>query len=119
MNHDSMHAKEPALKSGSLTALATLILDLIVGFGVPLDDHLRTLVIGILSLLAPLVHMLIVRSGVFSPATMATVRGDLEAVIESLSGSQPDGAAPAAPASPAPAGDVPLVFTGDEPEPGG
>ncbi|MEV6801323.1 hypothetical protein AB0M91_23695 [Micromonospora rifamycinica] len=62
---------EPLLTVGSLTALVTAVLALVVAFGLPVSDDQQTAILGVVAVVAPLVVMAVGRSRVWSPATVA------------------------------------------------
>ncbi|MEU7617174.1 hypothetical protein AB0B27_13920 [Micromonospora rifamycinica] len=62
---------EPLLTVGSLTALVTAVLALVVAFGLPVSDAQQTAILGVVAVVAPLVVMAVGRGRVWSPATVA------------------------------------------------
>lgn len=52
---------EPAITAGSITALVTAVIALLVAFGVPLTDLEREAILGLVAVLAPLAVALLVR----------------------------------------------------------
>ena len=52
---------EPAITSGSVTALVTALVGLLVAFGVPLSTEQQTAIIGLVAVAAPIVAALLIR----------------------------------------------------------
>lgn len=61
---------EPLLSTGSVVAVVTGILAVLVAFGLNISDDLRGAILTIVGVLAPIVVALIGRTKVFSPATV-------------------------------------------------
>lgn len=62
---------EPLLSTGTVTALATAVLALLVAFAVPLDDDQQAAILGVVAVLAPIVVAWVGRGRVYSPATVS------------------------------------------------
>lgn len=65
--------REPALIIGSLAALVSAAIGLIVAFGVPVTPEQRTAILEVLAAVAPLVAMIVTRSYVYAPATVKAI----------------------------------------------
>lgn len=52
---------EPAITIGSVTALVTALVGLLVAFGVPLSTEQQTAIIGLVAVAAPIVAALLIR----------------------------------------------------------
>lgn len=74
--------KQPALTTASGIILGTLVIDVVLAFGVPLTPDVKALIIGAVSLLAPFVQALIVRTKVFSPHTVAELQRIYSQLLE-------------------------------------
>ena len=61
---------EPLITVGTITAAGTAVLALLVVFGVDIDKDKQVAILGVVTVLAPLVVMAIGRGRVFSPATV-------------------------------------------------
>lgn len=59
---------EPLLNTATITALGSALVALLVAFGLPLNDTQETAIIGLVSVVAPLVVALVARSKV-TPVT--------------------------------------------------
>lgn len=64
-------SSEPAWKVGTITAVVTLGLALLLEFGVKLTDRQQALILGAAVVLAPLVQAAWTRREVWSPASVA------------------------------------------------
>lgn len=64
-------SEEPALAVGSITVLASGVVAAAAIFGTDLDTKQITAVLAALAIIAPTVSTLIIRSRVWSPATVA------------------------------------------------
>ncbi len=64
-------ATEPLFTVGSITALVTAVLALVVAFGLPVSDDQQTAILGVVAVAAPLVVAAVGRGRVWSPATVA------------------------------------------------
>jgi lysylphosphatidylglycerol synthetase-like protein (DUF2156 family) len=62
---------EPLITASVLTAAATAAVALLVAFGLHLTPEQSAAIVGVVSVLAPLVVALIARRKVYSPATVA------------------------------------------------
>lgn len=67
------NSREPLLSVGFIVTAVTVVLDLLVIFGVHLPDATRTTVLTATTLAAPLIVAVWGRRKVFSPATVATL----------------------------------------------
>jgi hypothetical protein len=79
LGSESTPPQEPVLTTAAWTALATMIIDVLVFYGIPIAPELKTVIVGILSIVALMVHGVIARSKVFSPATVAQMEADFHA----------------------------------------
>lgn len=61
---------EPLITVGTITALVTTGLALLVAFGIPVSDDRQAAILGVIGVVAPLVVMAIGRARVFAPATV-------------------------------------------------
>lgn len=61
--------KEPSAIIGSIVAIVTAILALLVAYGFNVSQEQQAAILGVTAVVAPLVASLIIRFNVFSPAT--------------------------------------------------
>lgn len=61
---------EPLITVGTVTALVTTGLALLVAFGIPVSDDRQAAILGVIGVVAPLVVMAIGRARVWSPASV-------------------------------------------------
>jgi hypothetical protein len=73
--------REPALTYGGGLTGASLIIDAIVGVGIPLTDTTRIVIMLVVSVVGPLIGTLLTRQKVFSAATVATLKKDAETIL--------------------------------------
>lgn len=66
--------KEPSLISGGSVALGTMAVNAVISYGVPITPDLKLLLVGLFGVVAPALAGFIIRSRVFSPATMAQLK---------------------------------------------
>jgi hypothetical protein len=62
--------KEPLITVGTITAVVTAVLALVVAFGAPVSDTTQAAILAAVAVLAPIVVALVGRGTVFSPATV-------------------------------------------------
>ncbi len=67
---DEAMQREPAVLVGSLTSLLSAAMGLVVAFGLPLTAAQQTAILGLMAVYGPIVVGRIVRSKVYSPATV-------------------------------------------------
>lgn len=79
-------AAEPALVYGGGATGASLVIDAIVGLGIPLDNTAKIIIILVVSVVGPLIGTWLTRQKVISPATMATIKAKAESVVETAEG---------------------------------
>lgn len=79
-------ASEPALVYGGGSTGASLVIDAIVGLGIPLDNTAKIIIILVVSVVGPLIGAWLIRSKVVSPATMAAIGTQAEAVVKTAEG---------------------------------
>lgn len=60
---------EPAVIIGSITAVVTAILALLVAFGMDISPDQQAAILGMVAAVAPIVAAVFIRQRVFSPAT--------------------------------------------------
>ena len=70
-----MSENEPLLTVGSITAVVTAAIALLVSFGLPISDGQQTAMLRILAVVVPLVVAFIARRKVFSPTTVKKLLG--------------------------------------------
>lgn len=84
--------REPALTYGGGLTAASLIVDAIIGLGIPLTDTAKIMIILVVSVVGPFAGTLLTRQKVFSPATVAAMGQDAKTALTVLGGglSHPD-----------------------------
>lgn len=70
-------SKEPVRSEALKVLVGTVLADLGVLLGVPVSDDLKVPVLGVVSLLAPVLLAVLARRRVFSPATVNRMRAKL------------------------------------------
>jgi len=62
---------EPVLSAGTITAVATAVLALLVSFAIPVSDAQQTAILGVVAVAAPIIVGIWGRNKAYSPATVA------------------------------------------------
>lgn len=66
---------EPVWTVGSITAVTTAVLALLVAAGLPIGDDLAKAILGLIAVAAPLVMAAVTRGRVYAPATVRNLTG--------------------------------------------
>lgn len=69
-------SREPLISVGTITAVVTAILALLVAFGLNLSDDQQAAVLGFIAVAAPVAVALAARGKVYAPATVAQMLRD-------------------------------------------
>jgi hypothetical protein len=82
----SLRQREPALVYGGGLTGASLVIDTIVGLGIPLSSTARIVIILAVSVVGPMLGTWLTRSKVVSPATLAGLGKDAKEALADLQG---------------------------------
>ncbi|MGI8403804.1 MAG: hypothetical protein ACR2OE_03380 [Thermomicrobiales bacterium] len=64
-------SKEPSAIIGTVVAIVTAILALLIAYGFDVSQQQQSAILGVTAVIAPLVAAIIIRGNVFSPASAA------------------------------------------------
>ena len=74
---------EPILTRGIWTVVATLVVDAIIGFGLPIEGDLKLQLITLISLAGPTVLAFLARAKAWSPDSVRKLADEIEASVVS------------------------------------
>ena len=66
---------EPAAIVGTVTAVVAAIIALLVAFGLDISQDKQVAILGVVTVVTPLIASLVIRGKVFAPATVERIEG--------------------------------------------